>query len=91
MASGPFDDDDDDDDDPDRFEIEYECPECGYEWEDTWSSPCDDDCPECGTRHIQPMDYHDTLDSNDAHAIKCLAGASAWNERNGDDDDADDI
>lgn len=27
----------------------YKCPDCGAEWEDRWSSQCDDDCGECGT------------------------------------------
>lgn len=34
---------------------QYECPQCGYEWEDTWSCACDDDCPKCGARHISPV------------------------------------
>jgi len=32
----------------------YTCPECGYDWEDEWTSQCDDDCPACGCRHVTP-------------------------------------
>lgn len=34
----------------------YECARCGYEWEDEWSCMCDDDCPDCGARHMEPYD-----------------------------------
>lgn len=34
----------------------YTCPECGYDWEDEWSCAVDDDCPNCGERHISPHD-----------------------------------
>ena len=34
----------------------YRCPKCGHEWEDTWDSQCDDDCPECENRHISPYE-----------------------------------
>lgn len=36
------------------FVNQYQCPECGYTWTDTWSATSDDDCPECGKRHISP-------------------------------------
>ena len=34
----------------------YKCPTCGHEWEDSWDCQCDDDCPECGERHISPYE-----------------------------------
>lgn len=34
----------------------YECPHCKSEWSDDWSCQVDDDCPECGKRHISPYD-----------------------------------
>lgn len=37
----------------------YECPECGHKWEDTWTAMCDDDCPNCGCRHISPYESED--------------------------------
>ena len=45
---------------PDNDEVEmkwhnyYKCPRCSHEWEDDWDSQCDDDCGECGNRHISP-------------------------------------
>jgi hypothetical protein len=38
---------------------QYECEECGCSWEDEWSCGCDDDCPECGARHMEPVDSVD--------------------------------
>ena len=38
------------------FRNSYECPRCGCEWIGSWSCMCDDDCPECGKRHISPYD-----------------------------------
>jgi len=32
----------------------YTCPECGTDWQDEWSCAVDDDCPNCGARHISP-------------------------------------
>jgi len=37
----------------------YSCPSCTHEWEDIWSATCDDDCPECGKRHISPVRSED--------------------------------
>jgi predicted nucleic acid-binding Zn-ribbon protein len=36
------------------FENHYECDACGCTWTDEWSAMCDDDCPECGARHMSP-------------------------------------
>jgi predicted nucleic acid-binding Zn-ribbon protein len=32
----------------------YRCDRCGSEWPDEWSCMCDDDCPDCGARHMSP-------------------------------------
>jgi hypothetical protein len=37
----------------------YVCPDCGYVWEDDWSACCDDECPECESRHISPVSSED--------------------------------
>lgn len=37
----------------------YRCDRCHYIWTDEWSCACDDDCPRCGARHMQPYDYED--------------------------------
>jgi DNA-directed RNA polymerase subunit RPC12/RpoP len=34
----------------------YVCARCDREWEDEWSCMCDDDCPNCGARHMSPYD-----------------------------------
>lgn len=55
--------DDFDDDFDDPFEEDeawfinhYCCPRCDHEWSDEWDAMSDDDCPNCGCRHITP--YH---------------------------------
>lgn len=37
----------------------YECYECHHKWTDIWSATCDDDCPECGARHVSPYKSED--------------------------------
>lgn len=37
----------------------YRCARCGHEWSDAWSATCDDDCPECGARHMSPYKSED--------------------------------
>jgi len=37
----------------------YECDRCQFVWHDEWSCMCDDDCPECGARHMSPYDADD--------------------------------
>ncbi len=37
----------------------YTCDRCGADWTDEWSCMCDDDCPECGARHMSPYDGDD--------------------------------
>lgn len=39
-----------------KFINHYKCAQCGYEWEDEWDCACDDDCPSCGARHMQPYE-----------------------------------
>ena len=41
------------------FRNYYRCERCGHEWEDEWSCMCDDDCPECGARHMSPYKSDD--------------------------------
>lgn len=41
------------------FRNHYECDECGETWADEWSCTCDDDCPNCGARHVSPVDSQD--------------------------------
>ena len=44
-----------------EYLIVYECPECGYGWEEHWSCACDSECPECGCGDIQAADYEEVL------------------------------
>ena len=37
----------------------YRCPDCGNEWEDEWDCEVDDECGECGCRHISPYESDD--------------------------------
>jgi predicted nucleic acid-binding Zn-ribbon protein len=37
----------------------YQCARCDHEWPDEWSCMCDDDCPQCGARHMTPYDSDD--------------------------------
>jgi len=42
-----------------RFINYYECAECGYEWEDEYECEVDDDCSDCGARHMSPVRTED--------------------------------
>jgi len=39
------------------LDIQYRCPECGHEWEEQWSSACDSECPNCGTKNITALSW----------------------------------
>jgi predicted RNA-binding Zn-ribbon protein involved in translation (DUF1610 family) len=39
-----------------RFANLYSCPKCGESWEDEWSCACNDECPQCGTKDIEPVE-----------------------------------
>jgi LmbE family N-acetylglucosaminyl deacetylase len=34
----------------------YACARCSHDWPDEWSCMCDDDCPDCGARHMSPYE-----------------------------------
>lgn len=59
--------DGEDEDPPYAFLNYYHCDRCGHEWTDEWSCQCDDDCPECGARHMTPY-KSDDLGGNAASA-----------------------
>jgi rubrerythrin len=44
-----------------KWRNHYKCPKCSHEWTDEWDSQCDDDCPNCGERHISPTDSEDIV------------------------------
>jgi DNA-directed RNA polymerase subunit RPC12/RpoP len=37
-----------------RFTNYYKCPKCKATWNDCWDSQCNDECPKCGAKDIQP-------------------------------------
>ena len=41
------------------FQNHYRCPRCNSAWSDVWPSQVDDDCPNCGLRHISPTSSND--------------------------------
>jgi hypothetical protein len=41
------------------FRNRYECEDCGCKWTDEWPAACDDDCPDCGSRHMSPYESDD--------------------------------
>ena len=41
------------------FRNHYRCGRCGSEWTDEWSCMCDDDCRQCGARHMSPYNSGD--------------------------------
>jgi DNA-directed RNA polymerase subunit RPC12/RpoP len=49
----------------------YHCDRCKHEWEDEWSAMCDDDCPNCGNRHLTPYKSDDLGETEEIDAIKC--------------------
>jgi Protein of unknown function (DUF3768) len=36
------------------FRNHYCCARCGHEWQAVWTARCEDDCPNCGARHMSP-------------------------------------
>ena len=39
----------------------YRCPYDGTEWVDVWSCCCNDRCPKCGTKDIEPYESEDVV------------------------------
>jgi hypothetical protein len=46
----------------------YRCSEDGEEWADVWSCCCNDRCPKCGTKDIEPCKSEEVVH---AKAEKC--------------------
>jgi hypothetical protein len=44
------------------------CPRCTTTWDDEWDCMCDDDCPNCGTRHIAPTESREVHGADNAAA-----------------------
>jgi hypothetical protein len=56
----------DDEEEENRFLNYYKCPRCEHEWTDEWSATCDDDCPNCGCRHVSPYKSEDLPEADKA-------------------------
>jgi predicted Zn-ribbon and HTH transcriptional regulator len=41
------------------LDIEYRCPACGHEWEETYECACDSECPNCGSGDITALDWRE--------------------------------
>ena len=54
------------------FRNYYRCARCGHEWTDEWSATCEDDCPECGARHMSPY-KSDDAQPNPIELLKDIA------------------
>jgi predicted nucleic acid-binding Zn-ribbon protein len=63
----------------------YACERCEHEWSDEWSSMCDDDCPNCGARHMSPYESDDLTEIVEERDGKFIALRSAESA----EDDAD--
>ena len=37
----------------------YKCPRCNFSWKDKYECAVDDDCSNCGNRHITPYKTED--------------------------------
>jgi hypothetical protein len=48
----------------DRYTNFYRC-DCGEEWQSNWSCGCNDECPACGLKDIEPYE------SRDNEPVKC--------------------
>ena len=42
----------------------YRCPEDGEEWADVWSCCCNDRCPKCGIKDIEPYKSEEIVHAN---------------------------
>lgn len=49
------------------YRIKYRHDDCpikpGVEWDDIWDCPCNGQCPECGTKDIEAVDW-DVIDTD---------------------------
>lgn len=38
-------------------------------WWDTWDCACNGECPECGTKDIEPIDWEELRDEEDTNYV----------------------
>jgi hypothetical protein len=54
------------------FRNHYRCESCDCVWSDEWSSTCEDDCPECGDRHMTPYESDDLTEIIEERDRECV-------------------
>lgn len=42
-----------------EYLISYKCYNCGYEWHEIYSCPCDSECERCDARNVTALDYEE--------------------------------
>lgn len=52
----------------------YRCPYDGTRWADVWSCCCNDMCPKCGTKDIEPYKSKDVVHTRPRTASKSTPG-----------------
>ena len=50
-----------------QFVNYYRCPEDGQEWADVWRYCCNDRCPKCGLKDIEPYKSAEVVHTNPKH------------------------
>jgi predicted nucleic acid-binding Zn-ribbon protein len=63
----------------------YHCGDCGTDWEDEWSCCCDDECPECGSRHWSPVESEDLTEmvASDARGFVVVRSSADADDKPG--------
>jgi hypothetical protein len=51
-----------------QFVNYYRCPEDGEEWADVWSCCCNDGCPKCGLKDIEPYKSEEIVHTRPGNA-----------------------
>lgn len=51
------------------FRNYYRCARCGHSWTDEWTATCDDDCPQCGARHMSPQRSEDLEEEDEQNRL----------------------
>ena len=76
-----------------QFVNYYRCPEDGEEWADVWSCCCNDRCPKCGIKDIEPYKSAEVVHTRDRksaypRAPRCVVAQHAQGPRWGYIEDA---
>jgi hypothetical protein len=53
-----------------QFVNYYRCPRDGEEWADVWSCCCNDRCPKCGTKDIEPYKSMEVVHTKSASPVR---------------------